>query len=170
MTSAPIQSEFSPDNPVASVPSDQDLTACLEIAAWIGQDSSDDYLHSFTTIFIALLHADNSLSKWFLRYARAAEVKLEAIYATRQFRPAQVAAIREHRARNEIPSGKPAWTRSATDIIENAQRLMGRTSSTTLGCATSWAPTCSRSRQGTRNKWWSGDSTNSAPPPRLSGR
>src|SRR5947209_8696774 len=129
---APEASQTSPD-PIANVPINADTTACLDLAAWIGMLSSDDYLRSFTSLLIALLHADNGLSRWFLRVARASGVNLDAIYATRDFRPAILQDIRARRDRGEVPSGKPGWTTSATTIGSGAIELMSQTAASELG-------------------------------------
>jgi KAP family P-loop domain len=125
----PVNQKF----PEPSVTLDPDVKACWELAAWIGQLSSDDHLRSFTSLLIALLHSDNSLSKWFLRYARGIGIGLESIYETRQFRPAVLRGIRQNIASDETPTGKPEWTRSVESIVTGATKLMHRTGSTQLG-------------------------------------
>lgn len=127
-----------PDSPPQEFPNrsihlDDDAAACWELAAWIGAQSSDDHLRSFTSLLIALLHAENGLSQWFLRYARAAGIHLEEIYAARQFRPGALRAIKERRARAEVPSGKPAFTVSVRNLADGATDLLHRTGGTLLG-------------------------------------
>lgn len=133
MSSASEQSAYATYDPLASIPSDPDLLACWNLAAWIGNDSSDDFLHSFTTILIALLHADNRLSKWFLRYARVAGIKLDTLYESRGLQPADIPAIKARHTNAEPPSSERNWTQSALDITQGAQRLMSLTSSSLLG-------------------------------------
>lgn len=96
------------------------------MTAWIGQLSSDDYLRSFTSLLIALLHSPNRLSRWFLRYSRGVGVQLEVIYRTRDFRLATLVDVNRH-SQTETPSGKPEWTTSVKQIFHAAVDLLHRT-------------------------------------------
>ena len=117
--------------PFTDVRLDSEVEACWDLAAWIGQLSSDDHLRSFTSLLIALLHSDNGLSKWFLRYTRAAGIALERIYESREFRPASLQLIKGLRSKGEVPSGKPDWTESVNNIATGAIKLMNSDSKLT---------------------------------------
>lgn len=119
--------------PITNVRLDSEVEECWNLAAWIGQLSSDDHLRSFTSLLIALLHSENGLSKWFLRYARATGIALEQIYEARQFRPTSLQLIKERRSQGEVPSGKPDWTVSVNNIATGAIKLMNPGSSSQLG-------------------------------------
>jgi len=119
--------------PVGGVQLDDEALECWELAAWIGVLSSDDHLRSFTSVLIALLHAPNGWSRWLLRYALAVGIGLDRIYETRQFRPHLLAEIKERRMRNEIPSGKPPWTSSATNLANGAVQLRGTSGNDPIG-------------------------------------
>jgi hypothetical protein len=119
--------------PTTDVRLDSEVEACWDLAAWIGQLSSDDHLRSFTSLLIALLHSENGLSKWFLRYARATDIALEQIYESRQFRPASLQLIKERRSKGEVASGKPDWTVSVNNIVTGAIKLMNSDSNSQLG-------------------------------------
>lgn len=114
------------DFPNSSVSLDTDAVACWELASWVRDPSADKYLRSFSSLLIALLHADNGLSKWFLRYARAAGIELERIYdhEATHFRPASLKLINERRSKGEMPSGNHAWTVSANNMVIGAVKLM----------------------------------------------
>jgi hypothetical protein len=129
MESSSSHQEF----PNSDVSLDSEVVACWDLAAWIGQVSSDDYLRSFTSLLIALLHSDNGLSRWFLRYARAAGIALEQIYEKRDFRPASLQLIRQRRSKGEVPSGKPSWTASVNNAATGAIKLMNANSNNQLG-------------------------------------
>ena len=133
MQSGSAVNPVGPKFPDSSAILEPDVAASWELAAWIGQLSSDDHLRSFTSLLIALLHSDNTLSKWFLRYARGSGIQLDSIYGTRQFRPALLQGIRQSIATGETPTGKPEWTRSVENIVTGATTLMKETGSTELG-------------------------------------
>lgn len=119
--------------PLPSVSLDSDLLACWELAGWIGMQSADDHLRSYTSLFIALLHEENSLSRWFLRYVRAAGIHLDQIYESRQFLPANLPAMKVSRASGKAPDGKPAFTGSARQMVEEAAQLLSETGGVELG-------------------------------------
>jgi hypothetical protein len=97
-------------------------------------DHTDDHLRSFTSILFALLHGGAPLSRWFLRYARAAGVKLDDMYATRKFNPAAtLQTIRERREGGEMLSGKPPVTASAKNMANGAAGLTSRGGRSGLG-------------------------------------
>ncbi len=124
---------FAPVFPVPRVALDDEAKACWDLAGWIGQLSSDDYLRSFTSLLIALFHASNALSRWWLRYARAVDVHLDQIYASRQFRPVVVREIIDRQSKGHLPDGKPQWTVSAENISKGAFELMTDSDTKTLG-------------------------------------
>jgi len=119
--------------PLTSVPLDSEALACWELAGWVGMQSSDDHLRSYTSLLIALLHGDNGLSRWFLRYARAAGIRLDELYASRQFRPASVRDLKARVASGAAPEGKPAFTVSARHVAEGGAQLLRETGSSEFG-------------------------------------
>ncbi len=124
----------SPDAfPVPNASLDSDALACWDLAGWIGLETSDDHLRSFTSLLIALLHGESPLSRWFLRYARAVGIKLDEIYKSRGFKPAILPKLRERRSRGETLSGSPPYTTSATNIANGAVGLAAQTGRNELG-------------------------------------
>ncbi len=119
--------------PNPSVVLDAEARDCWELAAWVGQRPSGEPARSFTSLMVALLHANNTLSKWFFRYARAAGIGIEAIHESIKFQPAELRSIRERRERGETPASKEPWTRSTEAIADRAVDLLNRTNASELG-------------------------------------
>ena len=121
--------------PVPNVTLDTDAEACWDLAAYIGEISSDDSQRSFTSLLIALLYSANPTSRWFLRYCRAAGVAVDAIGDSRNFRPAMLRDIQARVAQqNEaFTSKKRAWTASAQNMASGAASLVSVAGSEQLG-------------------------------------
>lgn len=111
---------------------DAEARDCWELAAWVGQRPSGDPARSFTSLLVALLHANNALSKWFFRYARAAGISIEAIHESIKFQPAELRSIREKRERGETPASREPWTRSTEAIVDSAVGLLNRANASEL--------------------------------------
>jgi hypothetical protein len=84
-------------------------------------------------LLLALLSGEPSLSRWFLRYTRAAGIHLDAIYASRKFAPNTLAQIRDRRARGEALGSLPSHTSSATNMANGAFGLAQQTGKSVLG-------------------------------------
>jgi hypothetical protein len=128
---APMSSQSAVPNP--SIALDTEAQACWDLAAWIGAESSDDALRSYTTVLIALLYSPSALSKWLLRYAGAAGVDVTAICGSRQFRPASLPTFKAKEASGEKPAGKTSVTISATNILQAATGLADETDRDQVG-------------------------------------
>lgn len=131
-------------------PMDSEATEIWSLAAWIGKLSSDDYLRSFTSLLIALLRAQNDLSKWLNRYCVVRGIDVAGIYQARQFSGKtwnEIQRLRQGRAEPEnsqvksLPNqvtereadGKPPVTSSARQLMDEAMALAQKTKAGEIG-------------------------------------
>ncbi|MEJ8814620.1 hypothetical protein WKW77_26330 [Variovorax ureilyticus] len=99
----PVPNQTAADFPRTDVTLSEDLIEAWNRAAWIGEQSTESTLRSFTSM-LALLHA--APQRWWLRYCEAVGVDLRAIYASLRFRPASLGVFRKRIKANEVPKGK----------------------------------------------------------------
>jgi hypothetical protein len=123
----------SPSFPLTGVSLDGEASAVWETAAWIGLLSTDDALRSYTTLLSALLHGQDELGRWLLRYARSAGIGVARIDGARGVTPALLRDVRARQERGETASGKTQWTSSVRQLGEKAAALARQTGAAQLG-------------------------------------
>jgi hypothetical protein len=128
-----VAQTVSPSFPVTGVSLDGEATAVWETAAWIGLLSTDDALRSYTTLLSALLHGQDALGRWLLRYARSVGIGVAGIDGARGVTPALLRDVRARRERGEAAAGKTQWTSSVRQLAEKAAALARQTGAAPLG-------------------------------------
>ncbi len=111
-----------------------DLAELLARAILLGEQSSGPSEYTFTSLLLAFLTQMDLLSMWFQNYTEHAGIFVDSILSYAKLQPGDLQNVRSRRlTKDEVLQisrrTAPSWTTSEDSVLNQASRLLQRTSS-----------------------------------------